>query len=264
VLAGDLNDADSLRAAVREARPDELYHLAAPTYVPASFEDPERTRREIVGATEVLLEAAGDARVFCASSAEIFGEAAESPQNEESVRRPRNPYGEAKLAALEAVAQARSRGVHAVAGFLYNHESTRRPERFVPRRVSVGTAMIKMGLADELTLGDLEAVRDWSAATDLMRGATLALRHDTPDDYVLASGVGRTVQELVDVAFAHVGIDPAGRVRIDPQFTRGVEEVPLVGDPSKARRVLGFQPQVSFEELIGEMVDFDLERLGDG
>jgi GDPmannose 4,6-dehydratase len=124
--------------------------------------------------------------------------------------------------------------------------------------------MIKLGLADELTLGDLEAVRDWSAATDLMRGATLALRHDTPDDYVLASGVGRTVQELVDVAFAHVGIDPAGRVRIDPQFTRGVEEVPLVGDPSKARRVLGFQPQVSFEELIGEMVDFDLERLGDG
>jgi GDPmannose 4,6-dehydratase len=264
VLAGDLNDAESLRAAVREARPDELYHLAAPTYVPASFEDPERTRREIVGATEVLLEAAGDARVFCASSAEIFGEAVESPQNEESVRRPRNPYGEAKLAALEAVAQARSRGVHAVAGILYNHESTRRPERFVPRRVSVGTAMIKLGLADELTLGDLEAVRDWSAATDLMRGATLALRHDTPDDYVLASGVGRTVQELVDVAFAHVGIDPAGRVRIDPQFTRGVEEVPLVGDPSKARRVLGFQPQVSFEELIGEMVDFDLERLGDG
>jgi GDPmannose 4,6-dehydratase len=261
VLAGDLNDADSLRAAVREARPDELYHLAAPTYVPASFEDPERTRREIVGATEVLLEAAGDARVFCASSAEIFGEAVESPQNEESVRRPRNPYGEAKLAALEAVAQARSRGVHAVAGILYNHESTRRPERFVPRRVSVGTAMIKLGLADELTLGDLEAVRDWSAATDLMRGATLALRHDTPDDYVLASGVGRTVQELVDVAFAHVGIDPAGRVRIDPQFTRGVEEVPLVGDPSKARRVLGFQPQVSFEELIGEMVDFDLARL---
>jgi GDPmannose 4,6-dehydratase len=264
VLAGDLNDADSLRAAVREARPDELYHLAAPTYVPASFEDPERTRREIVGATEVLLEAAGDARVFCASSAEIFGEAVESPQNEKSVRRPRNPYGEAKLAALEAVAAARSRGVHAVAGILYNHESTRRPERFVPRRVSVGTAMIKLGLADELTLGDLEAVRDWSAATDLMRGATLALRHDTPDDYVLASGVGRTVQELVDVAFAHVGIDPAGRVRIDPQFTRGVEEVPLVGDPSKARRVLGFQPQVSFEELIGEMVDFDLERLGDG
>jgi GDPmannose 4,6-dehydratase len=264
VLAGDLNDAESLRAAVREARPDELYHLAAPTYVPASFEDPERTRREIVGATEVLLEAAGDARVFCASSAEIFGEAVEAPQNEKSVRRPRNPYGEAKLAALEAVAEARSRGVHAVAGILYNHESTRRPERFVPRRVSVGTAMIKLGLADELTLGDLEAVRDWSAATDLMRGATLALRHDTPDDYVLASGVGRTVQELVDVAFAHVGIDPAGRVRIDPQFTRGVEEVPLVGDPSKARRVLGFQPQVSFEELIGEMVDFDLERLGDG
>jgi GDPmannose 4,6-dehydratase len=261
VLLGDLNDADSLRAAVAQARPGELYHLGAPTYVPASFEEPERTRREIVDATEVLLDAAGGARVFVASSAEIFGEATESPQNEESAKRPRNPYGEAKLAAFEAVAAARSRGVHAVAGILYNHESTRRPERFVPRRVSVGAAMIKLGLADELTLGDLDAVRDWSAATDLMRAATLALRHDEPGDYVLASGVGRTVRELVEVAFAHAGIPVEGRVRIDPQFTRGVEAVPLIGDPSKARRVLGFQAQVSFEQLIGEMVDFDVARL---
>jgi GDPmannose 4,6-dehydratase len=261
VLLGDLNDADSLRAAVAQARPDELYHLGAPTYVPASFEEPERTRREIVDATEVLLDAAGGARVFVASSAEIFGEATESPQNEESAKRPRNPYGEAKLAAFEAVAAARSRGVHAVAGILYNHESTRRPERFVPRRVSVGAAMIKLGLAEELTLGDLDAVRDWSAATDLMRAATLALRHDEPGDYVLASGVGRTVRELVEVAFAHAGIPVEGRVRIDPQFTRGVEAVPLIGDPSKARRVLGFQAQVSFEQLIGEMVDFDVARL---
>jgi GDPmannose 4,6-dehydratase len=261
VLLGDLNDADSLRAAVAQARPDELYHLGAPTYVPASFDEPERTRREIVDATEVLLDAAGGARVFVASSAEIFGEATESPQNEESAKRPRNPYGEAKLAAFEAVAAARSRGVHAVAGILYNHESTRRPERFVPRRVSVGAAMIKLGLADELTLGDLDAVRDWSAATDLMRAATLALRHDEPGDYVLASGVGRTVRDLVEVAFAHAGIPVEGRVRIDPQFTRGVEAVPLIGDPSKARRVLGFQAQVSFEQLIGEMVDFDVARL---
>jgi GDPmannose 4,6-dehydratase len=261
VLLGDLNDADSLRAAVAQARPDELYHLGAPTYVPASFEEPERTRREIVDATEVLLDAAGGAGVFVASSAEIFGEATESPQNEESAKRPRNPYGEAKLAAFEAVAAARSRGVHAVAGILYNHESTRRPERFVPRRVSVGAAMIKLGLADELTLGDLEVVRDWSAATDLMRAATLALRHDEPGDYVLASGVGRTVRDLVEVAFAHAGIPVEGRVRIDPQFTRGVEAVPLIGDPSKARRVLGFQAQVSFEQLIGEMVDFDVARL---
>jgi GDPmannose 4,6-dehydratase len=209
----------------------------------------------------VLLAAAGGAGVFVASSAEIFGEATESPQNEESAKRPRNPYGEAKLAAFEAVAAARSRGVHAVAGILYNHESTRRPERFVPRRVSVGAAMIKLGLADELTLGDLDTVRDWSAATDLMRAATLALRHDEPGDYVLASGVGRTVRDLVEVAFAHAGIPVEGRVRIDPQFTRGVEAVPLIGDPSKARRVLGFQAQVSFEQLIGEMVDFDVARL---
>ncbi len=260
VLIGDLLDEDSLRAAVNEARPDELYHLAAPTYVPDSFEDPQRTMREIAGATEVLLGAA-PARIFVASSAEIFGEAESSPQDEESPKRPRNPYGEAKLSAHEAVAAARERGVHAVAGILYNHESTRRPERFVPRRVSVGVAKIKLGLADELTLGDLEAVRDWSAATDVMRGAAIALRHDEPDDYVLASGVGRTVRDLVGVAFAHAGIDPDGRVSVDPQFTRGVEAVPLVGDPSKARRVLGWELQVSFEELIAQLVDYDVARL---
>jgi GDPmannose 4,6-dehydratase len=260
VLEGDLRDPDSLRAAVAEASPDELYHLAGPSHVPRSFEDPDGTMREIAGATEVLLDAA-PGRIFVASSSEIFGAAASSPQDEESPKRPRNPYGEAKLAAHEAVAAARSRGVHAVAGILYNHESTRRPEQFLPRRVSVGVAKIKLGLEEELTLGDLEAVRDWSAASDLMRGAVLALRHDDPGDYVLASGIGHTVRELVEIAFAHVGVAAQGRVRIDPQFVRGVEQVPLVGDPSKARRVLGWEPRVSFEELVAEMVDFDLAAL---
>jgi GDPmannose 4,6-dehydratase len=260
VLLGELLDHESLRAAVAAARPDELYHLAAPTYVPDSLSEPDRTMREIAGATVVLLEAA-PARIFVASSSEIFGAADSSPQHEESAKRPRNPYGEAKLAAHEAVATARARGVHAVAGILYNHESTRRPERFVPRRVSVGVARIKLGLEDELTVGDLEAMRDWSAATDVVRGAVLAIRHDEAGDYVLSSGVGRTVRELLQVAFAHAGLDPDGRVRVDSQFTRGVEAVPLVGDPSKARRVLGWAPAVSFEELIGEMVDFDIARL---
>jgi GDPmannose 4,6-dehydratase len=260
VLVGELRDPGSLRRAVAEARPDELYHLAAPTFVPHSFEDPEGTMREIAGATEALLEAA-PGRIFVATSSEIFGDAGESPQNEDSPKRPRSPYGEAKLAAHEAVAAARERGAFAVGGILYNHESTRRPERFLPRRVSVGTAKIKLGLADDLTLGDLEAVRDWSAATDMMRAATLALRHAEPGDYVLSSGVGRTVRDLVAVAFAHAGLDPEGRVHIDPQFVRGVEATPLVGDPSKARRVLGWEQLVSFEELIGEMVDFDVARL---
>jgi len=260
VFEGDLLDHESLDYAITEAHPDELYHLAAPTYVPDSYADPERTRREIVDATQFLLDRA-PGRIFVASSSEIFGEAESSPQDEDSPKQPRNPYGEAKLAAFEAVAGARARGDHAVGGILYNHESTRRPERFVPRRVSVGVAKIKLGLEDELTLGDLDAVRDWSAATDLMRGAVMALRRQRPEDYVLASGVGRTVRELVEVAFGHAGIDPNGRVRIDPQFTRGVEAVPLVGNPSKARRVLGWQPQVSFEELIAQMVDFDVARL---
>jgi GDPmannose 4,6-dehydratase len=261
LLVGDLLDHASLRAAVAQAQPDELYHLAAPTYVPDSFDHPDRTRREIVDATEVLLGAA-PARIFVASSSEIFGAAEASPQSEASPKRPRNPYGEAKLAAFEAVSAARERGVHAVAGILYNHESTRRPERFVPRRVSVGVAKIKLGLADHLTLGNLDAVRDWSAATDVMAGAALALRHEQPDDYVLSSGVGRTVRDLLDVAFAHAGVDAAGRVRIDPQFTRSVEAVPLVGDPSKARSALGWEQRLSFEELIGEMVAFDVARLG--
>jgi GDPmannose 4,6-dehydratase len=260
VVVGDLRDPESLRGGIAEASPDELYHLAAPTHVPRSFEDPEGTMREIAGATEVLLNAA-PGRIFVATSSEIFGAAESSPQNEDSPKRPRNPYGEAKLAAHEAVAAARSRGVHAVAGILYNHESTRRPEQFLPRRVSVGVAKIKLGLEEELTLGDLDAVRDWSAATDVMRGAVLALRHDEPGDYVLASGAGHTVRELVDLAFAHVGIEAEGRVKIDPQFVRGVEQVPLVGDPSRARRVLGWEPRVSLEELVGEMVQFDLARL---
>jgi GDPmannose 4,6-dehydratase len=200
--------------------------------------------------------------VFVATSSEIFGDAGESPQSEHSPMRPRTPYGVAKLAAHRLVGVMRERrGQFACAGITYNHESIRRPERFLPRKVSHGVAAIKLGLADELVLGDLDAVRDWSAASDVMRGAWLAMQADEPSDYVLASGVGRTVRELTQVAFAHAGLDMDDHVRVDKSLVRTHEEFPSIGDPSKARRVLGWEPQVSFEQLIGEMVDFDLARL---
>jgi GDPmannose 4,6-dehydratase len=262
-VAGDLRDPDGLRRLVEDVAPDELFHLAAPTFVPASWEDPAGTMAEIAGGTATLLAAAAatDLRVFVASSSEIFGDAGESPQHEESPMRPRSPYGVAKLAAHRLVGAYRARGLHASSGILFNHESPRRPERFLPRKVSRGAAAIRLGLQSELSLGSMDAVRDWSAATDVVRGMLLAVEHDEPGDYVFASGVGRTVGDLVAAAFAHVGLDPAEHVRVDPAFVRPPEATPQVGDASKARRVLGWEAETSFEDLIGGMVDADLAAL---
>jgi GDPmannose 4,6-dehydratase len=264
LVAGDLRDPTSLRRALAEVVPHELFHLAAPTFVPASWEDPAGTLAEIAGATATLLAAAAGTqmRVFVATSSEIFGDAGESPQREESPMRPWSPYGVAKLAAHRLVGAYRRRGLHASSGITYNHESPRRPERFLPRKVTRGVAAIALGLQRELALGSLDAVRDWSAAQDVVRGALLAVEHDEPGDYVFASGVGRTVGDLVAAAFAHVGLDPAEHVRVDPAFVRAPEATPPVGDPSRARSVLGWEPQISFEAMIGAMVDADLERLG--
>ncbi len=192
---GDLGDPASLRAAVLETEPDELYHLAAPTFVPASWKDPAGTLALVAGATATLLTAAREAprppRVLVASSGEVFGAAAESPQNEETPMRPRSPYGVAKVAAYGLVDTLRSKhGLHASSAIAYNHESPRRPERFLPRKVSRGAAAIKLGLQDELVLGDLAAVRDWSHARDIVRGYHLMLQQDEPGDYVLAGGAG--------------------------------------------------------------------------
>jgi GDPmannose 4,6-dehydratase len=264
-VPGDLADPASLRAAVADSGCDELYHLAAPTFVPASWDDPAATLQAVAGATGALLGAARDAgrevRVFVAASGEVFGDAGESPQHEGSPMRPRSPYGVAKLAALGLVRTLRSRGLHASAGITFNHESPRRPERFLPRKVTRGAAAIKLGLADELVLGDLRAVRDWSHARDIVRGAWLMLRQDEPDDYVLASGHGRTVGDLVDVAFGHVGLDPAAYVRVDPAFVRPPEATAPVGDPRRARERLGWAPETGFEEMIAEMVEADLGEL---
>jgi GDPmannose 4,6-dehydratase len=266
VVRGELLDHAALRWAVAEVRPDEIFHLAAPTFVPASWDDPATAMAEIAGATAVLLRAAQehDARIFVATSPEMFGDAGASPQDERTPMRPRSPYGVAKLAAHGLVGALRERdGLFAVSGITYNHESPRRPERFVTRKITRGAAAIALGRQERLELGDLTAVRDWSHARDVMRGAVLALRADEARDYVFASGVGRTVGDFVRTAFAAAGIPEAAdtAVHVDPAFVRPPEPWPLVGDPSRARSALGWLPEVSFEELVRTMVLQDLAEL---
>ena len=264
-IEGDLGDPQSLRAAVLESAPDELYHLAAPTFVPASWKDPAGTLALVAGATATLLQAAREvdgARVLVASSGEIFGAANVSPQNEGTPMRPRSPYGVAKVAAFGLVDTLRHKhGLHASSAIAYNHESPRRPERFLPRKVTRAAAAIKLGLQDELVLGDMGAVRDWSHARDVVRGYRLMLQQDEPGDYVLASGVGRTVRELVGAAFAVVDLDVERHVRSDARLVRPSERTPPVGDITLARQRLGWQPETSFEAMIEEMMRSDLAAL---
>jgi GDPmannose 4,6-dehydratase len=268
-VSGDLADAESLRAAVLDTTPDELYHLAAPTFVPASWKDPAGTLAVVAGATATLLQATreidGGVRVLVANSGEIFGAAKVSPQTEETAMRPRSPYGVAKLAAYGLVDTMRHKhGLHASSAIAYNHESPRRPERFLPRKVARAAAAIKLGLQDEVALGDLNAVRDWCHARDVVRGYWLMLQQDAPGDYILAGGVGRTVGELVDAAFACVGLDPAEHVRVEQRFVRPAERTPPVGDTTRARQQLGWEPETSFQAMIEEMVQADLAALGAG
>ncbi|MDO8210020.1 GDP-mannose 4,6-dehydratase [Conexibacter sp. CPCC 206217] len=277
LLRADLLDPDSVRRAIAEAQPQEIYHLAAPTFVPDSWDDPSAVIAAVATGTATVLAAAGglgdDVRVLVASSSEVFGDAGVSPQSERSPMRPRSPYGVAKLAAHGLVGTLRARhGRFLVSAITFNHESPRRPERFLPRKVSAGVAAIAAGRADSLTLGDLSAVRDWSDARDVVDGLVRALRHDEAGDYVFASGIPHTVGDLVDAAFAAAGIDrsvpdasaPDGlrdRILVDPRFVRPPERWPPVGDPSKARERLGWRPSRSFEQLVSEMVEADLARL---
>ncbi len=265
LLRGEVSD-PATRRTIAELAPAEIYHLAAPTFVPDSWRDPAGTMAAIHGATAGLLELLADrlpaTRLFLAGSAEMFGDALESPQREDTPARPRSPYATAKLAAHQLAGQLRTReGRFVVSGILYNHESERRPERFVTRKITRAAAEIARGQRERLTLGDLSAVRDWSFAGDLMRGAVLALDHAEPGDYVLASGTGHTVREFLDAAFAHVGIDPDQHVEIDAALVRGGESVPSVGDPSRAREVLGWRPTLDFPGLVARMVDADLASL---
>ena len=264
LLQGDLLDTASLRALVAEAAPDELYHLAAPTFVPASWDDPTETVKAITGATATLLALArdGDVRLYVAASSEVFGDAGESPQREGSPMRPTSPYGVAKLAALGLVRVMRERhGVRASCGILYNHESPRRPEHFLPRKVTRGAAAIAMGEQETLELGSLEAVRDWCHARDVARAAWLMLQQDEPGDYVVASGEPRTVGDLVETAFAAAGVSSKGRIVVNPAFVRPPEATLALGDPLLAAQRLGWRAETSFEAMIAEMVAADLSAL---
>jgi GDPmannose 4,6-dehydratase len=266
LLGGDLLDPGSLREAIEGVHPHELYHLASPSFIPASWERPAEALRAIAGATAVLLEAVRDsepqARVCVAASGSIFGDAPESPQRESTPCRPRNPYAIAKLASHQLVGAMREHdGLYACSAIMFNHESERRPLQFVTRTVTRAAAQIKLGLVEEVMLGDLNAVRDWSFAGDIMRGAWLMLQQEHADDYVLASGVGHTVAELAETAFACVGLEAERYVRVDPKLVRRPERTVSVGDPSRARERLGWEPQVSFEQLVERMVQADLRAL---
>jgi GDPmannose 4,6-dehydratase len=263
IVSGELLDPDSLQTSVIEVQPDELYHLAAPSFVPDSWTRPAHTLAAITGATATLLEVVRDhsrqTRVFVAGSGAMFGAAPDSPQNEDTQCWPETPYASAKLVAHQLVGQLRRHdGVFASSGILYNHESERRPESFVTRKITRAAAKIKLGLAERVELGDLSAVRDWSFAGDVMEGAWLMLQQDEPDDYILASGIGHTVAEFAEAAFACVGLRAEDHVSVDTNLRRAPEPTPRVGDPSRARQRLGWRPTLSFEQLVERMVKADL------
>jgi GDPmannose 4,6-dehydratase len=255
----DLTEAAAVESLLRDAAPREVYNLASPSFVPRSWEEPVDVARTIGVGVAVLLEAvrAVDAsiRVFQASSAEVFGSPVERPQRETTPYRPRSPYGAAKAYADFLVATYRERyGMHASSGILFNHESPRRPTTFLPGKVAHGVAAIAAGREQELVLGDLGAQRDWGWAPDYVHAMWLMLQQDTADDYVIATGELHSVRELVELAFAHAGLDWREHVRVDESLVRAHDAV-IVGDASKARSVLGWEPTVSFEELVVRLVD---------
>jgi GDPmannose 4,6-dehydratase len=263
----DLLNQASLAQALRAASPDEVYNLAAPSFVPASWERPVQTAEfAAVGATSLLeaIRAVDPAiRFYQASSSEIFGDPAESPQTESTPLAPVTPYGVAKAYAHFSARSYRHRyGLFACSGILYNHESPRRPLQFLPRKVARSAAAISLGLAQEVVLGDLDARRDWGYAGDYVRAMSLMLRQDEPSDYVIASGESHSVRELVECAFSHVGLDWQKHVRVDPTLQRGAAELHgLVGNPAKARTVLGWEPELDFVQLVQMLVDADVDRL---
>ena len=266
---GDLLDQRSLVDVLRETEPAEIYNLAAMSFVAASWSQPVLTAEfTAVGVTrmlEAMREVVPEARFYQASSSEMFGKVREVPQTETTPFYPRSPYGVAKCYGhFITVNYRESYDLYACSGILFNHESERRGLEFVTRKVTHGAAAIKLGLTNELALGNLDAERDWGYARDYVEAMWLMLQQDEPDDYVIATGEAHSVRELVDVAFDHVGIDPGSHIRIDPRFLRPAEVEHLVGDATKAREQLGWQPRTSFEEMVRLMADSDVELLARG
>jgi GDPmannose 4,6-dehydratase len=266
IKPADLLDQLSMIRLVDEVRPHELYNLAAMSFVPASWDQPmltaEYNAQGVTRVLEAIRQVDPSIRMYQASSSEMFGKVREVPQTELTPFYPRSPYGVSKVFAHYITVNYReSYGLFAVSGMLFNHESPRRGLEFVTRKVTDGVARIKLGLADSLSLGNLDAHRDWGFAGDYVRAMYLMLQQERADDFVIATGISHSVRDLVDVAFAHVGLDPQGYVRTDTAFLRPAEVEHLIGDSSKGRSVLGWQPTVDFAGLVRMMVDADLERL---
>ena len=265
---GDMGDAGGLSRLVQQVAPDEVYNLAAQSHVRVSFDQPTYTADVNAVGTLRLIEAIRGAqealgrpiRFYQASTSEMFGRVAETPQTEETAFRPRSPYGVAKLYAHWITINAReSHGLHASCGILFNHESPRRGETFVTRKITRAAARISLGLQQRLCLGNLEALRDWGFAGDYVEAMWLMVQRDTPDDYVIATGQTRSVREFCERAFARLGMDYRDHVEIDDRLLRPAEVDVLCGSPAKAHRQLGWRPRVSFEDLVSMMVDADLE-----
>ncbi|HEY2841038.1 MAG TPA: GDP-mannose 4,6-dehydratase [Pirellulales bacterium] len=263
---GDLLDQLSLVTLVQESRPHEIYNLAAQSFVPTSWQQPlltsEFTALGVTRVLEAIRLVDPSIRFYQASSSEMFGQVRAEPQDELTPFWPRSPYAVSKTYGhFITVNYRESYGIFACSGILFNHESPLRGKEFVSRKITDAVARIKLGVQERLSLGNLEAKRDWGFAGDYVRAMWLMLQHDQPDDYVIATGVSHSVQDLVAVAFSHVGLDWQKHVDVDPAFFRPAEVNKLRGDFSKAKRVLGWDPKVNFEELIKMMVDADLERV---
>ncbi|MBS3973837.1 MAG: GDP-mannose 4,6-dehydratase [Actinobacteria bacterium] len=266
LVEGDLLDEYSIMDVLTSTSPGEVYNLAAQSFVPTSFSQPMLTAQYNALGPLRFLEAirrlAPDTRFYQASTSEMFGHVREVPQTEMTPFHPRSPYGVAKAYAhFITVNYRESYGIHASNGILFNHESPRRGMKFVTRKITDGVARIKLGLARELRLGNLEAKRDWGFAGDSAKAMWLMLQHDEPDDYVVAMGHEHSVREFCEIAFARVGLDYRDHVVEDPEFWRPAEVHRLLGDSTKARDKLGWEPRVTFEELVAMMVDADMERL---
>jgi GDPmannose 4,6-dehydratase len=263
----DLLDQLSLIRLIDDVRPHEVYNLAAMSFVPASWDQPmltgEYNAQGVTRMLEALRQVDTSIRFYQASSSEMYGKVRETPQNELTPFHPRSPYGVSKVFAhFITVNYRESYDLFAVSGILFNHESPRRGLEFVTRKVTDGVARIKLGLTDTLTLGNLEAHRDWGFSGDYVNAMWRMLQQDSPDDYVIATGVSHSVRDLVEAAFSHVGLEWQDHVETDPALLRPAEVEHLVGDSTKARQVLDWTPSVEFEELVHMMVDADLDRLG--